>query len=60
LLTNTEETILDNSKKLDLIVRFERKRKLKQWLMLAGVLLVFGLLMIYFQVMNFEEIKSPS
>ena len=53
----TEETRLDNNKKLELIVRFERNRKRKQWLMLIGVLVIFGLLMVYFQVMNFEKIN---
>lgn len=48
---------MDNNKKLDFIVRYERKRKLKRMLSMIGVLVVFGLLMIYFQVMNFEKLE---
>ena len=48
---------MNNKQRLDFIIRYERKRKIKQIAWLVGVLLVFGGLMIYFQVMNYEDIE---
>lgn len=49
--------MMNNSEKLDFIVRYERKRKQKRLAYLALVLLVFGALMIFFQVMNYQDIE---
>ena len=44
---------MNNSEKLDFIVRYERKRRFKRIAILASMLTLLGGLMIYFQVMNF-------
>jgi len=47
---------MNNSQKLDFIVRLERKRKIKRIAALVGILVIFGAFMIYFQVMNYEDV----
>jgi len=50
------ERILNKNQKLDFIMNHQRKKKQRQRLIIAAILLIFGALMIYFQVMNFGEI----
>ncbi len=48
---------MDKNQKLALIARYERRRKLKRVLSLSLIVLALGVLMIYFQVMNYEDIQ---
>ncbi len=48
---------MNNTDKLDFIIRYERKRRRKQIAWLVAILLVFGALMIYFQIMNYQDIE---
>jgi len=47
---------MNNNERLEFIIRFERKRKLKRIALIAGLLLLLGALMVYFQVMNFQDV----
>ena len=47
---------MDNNQKLAFIMQLERKRKIKRIAMGIVILLVFGGLMIFFQIKNFQNI----
>ena len=46
---------MDNNKKLDFIVQLERRRKIKRIATLVAILIFAGVVLIYFQVMNYQD-----
>ncbi|MDH5259521.1 MAG: hypothetical protein OEX07_16015 [Gammaproteobacteria bacterium] len=47
---------MNNNEKLDFIVRYERKQKIKMILKWIAVMLFAGAVLIYFQIQNFQSV----
>lgn len=51
---------MDNNQKLDFILRYERKRKIKRLLIAALIFIFAGSVLIYSQYKNFEDIQTET